>query len=141
MCFMIFLNEETPHQTIKTRSSKGRKIGIFPKGLVHRFGQKMEIFPLFLKRQIGQTNVFYDIQERRNASLDYENKKLKKSKNWDFSKGVSPWFWSKIGNFSTFLFQGIQARRMCFKPEKCVLRYCTRKKRLSRLQKQEFEKV
>ena len=50
--------------------------------------------------------VFYDILEGRNAFLDYKNKKLKKSKNWDFSKGVSPWFWSKIGNFSRFLFYG-----------------------------------
>ena len=48
--------------------------------------------------------VFYDILEGRNAFLDYKNNKLKKSKNWDFSKGVSPWFWSKIGYFSRFLF-------------------------------------
>ena len=48
--------------------------------------------------------MFYDIQERRNASLDYKNKKLKKSKNWDFSKGVSPWFWSKIGKVTRVLF-------------------------------------
>ena len=28
----------------------------------------------------------------KNAFLDYKNKKFKKSKNWDFSKGVNPWF-------------------------------------------------
>ena len=33
----------------------------------------------------------------------YKNNKFKKSKNWDFSKGVSPWLWSKYGNFSAFL--------------------------------------
>ena len=33
-----------------------------------------------------------------------KNRKLRKSKNQDFSKGVSPWFWSKIRNFSMFLF-------------------------------------
>ena len=32
---------------MKTRSSKRRKIGIFPKGLVHGFGQKLVIFPDF----------------------------------------------------------------------------------------------
>ena len=48
--------------------------------------------------------MIYDILERRNAFLDYKNEMSKKSKNWDFSKGVSPWFWSKIGNFSIFLF-------------------------------------
>ena len=32
-----------------------------------------------------------------------------------FFKGVSPWFWSKICHFSTFLFQVIQARKMFFR--------------------------
>ena len=27
-------------------------------------------------------------------------------KNCDFSKGVSPWFWSKIDHFSIFFFKG-----------------------------------
>ena len=30
--------------------------------------------------------------------------KFKKSKNWHFSKGVNPWFWSKNGHFSNFFF-------------------------------------
>ena len=47
--------------------------------------------------------MFYDILEGRNASLDNKNKKLKKSKNWNFPKLISPWFWSKIVNFSRFL--------------------------------------
>ena len=38
--------------------------------------------------------MFYDILERKNAFLGYENKEFKKSKNWHFSKGVSLWFWS-----------------------------------------------
>ena len=46
--------------------------------------------------------MFYVILKGRNASLDYINKKLRKLKNWDFSKGVSPSFWSKIGNFCKF---------------------------------------
>ena len=70
--------------------------------------------------------MFYDIAEGRNDSLDYKKRKLKKSKNCDFSKGVSLWFWSKIGNFSRFYFGENR-------PEKCVLRYFRRKKRLSRL--------
>ena len=31
---------------------------------------------------------------------------MKNSKNWHFSKGVNPWFWSKKGNFSKFFFLG-----------------------------------
>ena len=46
--------------------------------------------------------MFYDILDDGNAFIDYKNKRLKKSENWDFSKGVSSWFWSKIGNFSRF---------------------------------------
>ena len=51
MSFMIFLNEKTPFEAIKTRSPKSRKIDIFPKGLTHGFGPKMAIFPTFLFRQ------------------------------------------------------------------------------------------
>ena len=49
---------------------------------------------------------FTDILEGRNAFLDNKNKKLKKSKNWYLSKGVTPWFKTKIRHFSRFLFQG-----------------------------------
>ena len=37
MCFTIFQNEKTPFQAIKTKSSKSRKIAIFPKGLTLGF--------------------------------------------------------------------------------------------------------
>ena len=50
--------------------------------------------------------MFYDILERKNAFLGYKNKKVKISKNGRFSKGVSPWFWSKIDHFSTLYFLG-----------------------------------
>ena len=52
----------------------------------------------------AQENTFYDILDRKNAFLGYKNKKFKKSKNWEFSKGVNLWFWSKIGHFFIFLF-------------------------------------
>ena len=54
---------------------------------------------LFILRKIGQENEFHPILQRKNAFLEYKNNKFKKSKNWDFSKGVSPWFWSKMINF------------------------------------------
>ena len=68
--------------------------------------QKWPFFQLFFLGNIGQKNVFYDILERKNAFLGYKNKKSKKSKNGDFSKGVNPWFWSKNGHFSNFFFLG-----------------------------------
>ena len=68
--------------------------------------QKWPFFQLFFLAKISQKNVFYDIVERKNAFLSYKNKKLKKLKNWYFSKGVNPWFWSKNGHFSNFFFLG-----------------------------------
>ena len=76
--------------------------------------QKWPFYQLFFLGNIGQENVFYDILERKNAFLGYKNKKFKKSKNSHFSKGVNPWFWSKNGHFSNFIFQAIQARKMSF---------------------------
>ena len=81
MSFMIFLNEKTPFQSIKTRNPKSQKLDIFATGLTHFFGQKMAIFPTFFcVGNIGQENVFYDILERKNSFLVYKNKKSKKTK-------------------------------------------------------------
>ena len=113
MCFMIFQNEKTPFQAIKTRSSKSRKIDIFPKRLTHGLGQNLAIFPYFGFGNISHENMFYYILERKIASLGYKKKKFKKSKNLHFSKGANPWFRSKIGHFSIFFFKAIQARKMC----------------------------
>ena len=68
--------------------------------------QKWSFFQLFFLGNIGQENVFYDILEQKNAFLGQKNKKFKNSKNWQFSKGVNPWFWSKNGHFSNFYFLG-----------------------------------
>ena len=43
---------------------------------------------------------------KKNAFVAYKNKKFKKSKNWHFSKGVNPRFWSKNGHFSKLFFLG-----------------------------------
>ena len=61
---------------------------------------------LFFLGNIGQENDFYDILEWKNAFLGYKNKEFENSKNWHFSKGVSPWFWSKNGQFSNLFFLG-----------------------------------
>ena len=45
--YHILQKEKTAFYAIKTRSSKSRKIGIFPKGLTHGFGRKMAIFSTF----------------------------------------------------------------------------------------------
>ena len=78
--------------------------GQFLKGVNPWFVSKNGDFSNFFLRNIGQENVFYDILERKIASLGYKNKKFKMSKNGQFSKGVNPWFVSKNGDFCTFFF-------------------------------------
>ena len=58
---------------------------MFSKGLVHGFGPKLAIFPSsFFLSNLGQENVFYDILERKNTFLCYENKELKKGEELQF---------------------------------------------------------
>ena len=66
----------------------------------------MAIFPTFFSGNIGQENDFYHILERKNALLGSKNKKLKKSKNCQFSKGVNPVSWSKNSHFPIFFLLG-----------------------------------
>ena len=113
--FTIVQNAKTPSKAIKTRSAKVQKIDIFSKGLVHGFGQKMAIFPTFLCQAIYARKMTFTIfYKKKNTFLGYKIKNYKKSKNWLFSKGVNPWFWSKNAHFSNFLFQAIQPRKMSF---------------------------
>ena len=76
--------------------------------------QKWPFFKLLFWKNIGQENVFYDILERKNAFVGDKNKKLKKSKNWRFSKGVNPWFWSKNGHFSKFFLGDIAQKKVFY---------------------------
>ena len=76
--------------------------------------QKWPFFQLFFLGNIGQENVSYDILERKNAFWGYKNKKSKKSKNWHFSYGVNPGFWSKNGHFSNFFFFGNMGQENVF---------------------------
>ena len=43
--------------------------------------KKASFFRRLVLRDIGQENVFYDILERKNVFLGYENEELRKSKN------------------------------------------------------------
>ena len=76
--------------------------------------QNWLFFQVFFLCNIGQEKVFYDILERKNAFLAYINRKFKQSKNWHFSKGVNPWFWSRNGRFSNFFFLGNKGQENVF---------------------------
>ena len=89
----------------KNNKFKKSKNWDFSKGVNPWFWLKIGHFPIvFFLGNIGQRNVFYDILKRKNTFLGYKNNKFKQLKNWDFSKGVNLWFWSKIGRFSIFFF-------------------------------------
>ena len=114
---MIFQNEKTLFQAIKTRSSKRRKIENFPKGLTHGFGPKMAIYPTFF---------FQALQARKMCFMIFQNKKTpfqakKKEKEVQkvekltfFQRGLTPGFGPKMAIFPSFFLKAIQARKMSF---------------------------
>ena len=42
--------------------------------------------------RIGLNIMFDFVRDKKEGFLDYKNDIIKKSENWDFFKGVSPWF-------------------------------------------------
>ena len=89
MSFTIFQNEKTPFQAIKTRSSKSRKIVIFPKGLTHSFGPKMARFPTFFFQAIQARKMFFTILYIEKTPLQpIKSKRLKTPKTNIFPKAL-----------------------------------------------------
>ena len=89
----------------KNKKFKKSKNSDFSKGVNPWFwSKKGHFFQIFFLRNIGKENVFYDILERKNSFLGFKNKKLKKSKNWHFYKGVNSWFLSKNDHYSNLCF-------------------------------------
>ena len=54
--------------------------------------KKMATVSFFLFLVKLARKMFHDILQRKTSFKDIKNSNLKQSKNWDFSKGVSPWF-------------------------------------------------
>ena len=111
--FSTFYIANKPFWTTKTSVSKTHKIGIFAKGLVHGFGQKFEILWTFRWCKIHPEKVLGDVLVRKQAFLEYENISLKKTPNLHFSKGFSPWFWSKSWSFIIFSVYQKQIEKKC----------------------------
>ena len=87
MCFLIFHNEKhLCREDIKTRTSKSKKIDIFPKGEVHGFGGKLAIFPTYFLRQYIPGKMCFKILWNEKTNFQgYKIEKSKKSKNGPFS--------------------------------------------------------
>ena len=94
MSFMIFQNEKTPFQAMKT---------------------KWPFFQVFFFQAIqAKKNVFYDILEQKNAVLGYKKRSSNSRKIDIFPKGLTQGFRPKMAIFPTFFFQAIQARKNVF---------------------------
>ena len=132
--FYDFLEQKIPLQAIKTRSLKSLKIDSFPKLLTHGFGPKRAVFPTFFFRQYRPGKCLLRYCTTINVFLGYKKKKIKKSKKSHFLKWLSHGFGPKVAIFQIFFFW---ERR----PGKRPLRYSRTKECLSRLQKQEVQKV
>ena len=106
--FLRFSAKKNDFLRHKNKKFKNLKNWDFSKGLNPWFRSQNGHFSNFLfLGNIGQENVFYDILEKKkNDFLRHKNKKFKNLKNWDFSKGLNPWFRSQNGHFSNFLFLG-----------------------------------
>ena len=76
----------------------------FKSGLSMVLVKNFKFLSSFLLGSFLLENVFRDILYRKLAFFDHKNIDLKKSQNSHFSKGVSPWFWSKISSCFIFSF-------------------------------------
>ena len=94
---MIFQNKKTPFQAVKARSSKTRKIYIFPWNC-----SKNGYFSHFFLGNIAQENVFYDILERKHTFLGYKGRKFKISKKCHFLDFFNVSFYSLERCFFVF---------------------------------------
>ena len=75
-------------------------MGIFQRGSPMVSVKKSTIFSSVFLSKIGLEIMFSYSLERKEAFEDDKNVNFLKSKKWVFSKGVHPWFRSKIQNFS-----------------------------------------
>ena len=124
MSFMIFQNEKTPFQAIKTRSLKTQTIDIFPNGLTHDLGPKMPIYQSLLFSQYRPGKCLLWTKKRLRSQ---KKSRSSKSRKIDiFPKGLTHFFGGKINIYAIFFFTQ-------YRPGKCLLRYSRTKKRLSRL--------
>ena len=58
--------------------------------------KKLKFFYLLSLSKIDHEKLFGDVLDKKEAIKDYKNDCLRKTHSQNFSKGVSPSFWSKI---------------------------------------------
>ena len=106
-CFLRYSRTKNAFLSYKNKQFKREKNWHISKGVNPWFWSKNgRFFQPFFLGNIGQENVFYDILERKNASLGYKNKKFKTAKNWHFPKGLTHGFGPKLAILLCFFYIG-----------------------------------
>ena len=123
------LDRKTPFQPIETRSSKCRKVDIFPKGLTHGFGAKMAISPtVFFLAIWARKMSFMTFQNEKTPFQAIKTRTSKNRKVDNFKKELTHGVGPKMAIFENFFFRQ-------YRPGKCLLSCSSTKTRLSRLKK------
>ena len=113
MCFSIFENEKTCFLAIKQEVQKVEKLPFFREQPIVSV-KNWPFFQLFFQAVQARLMSFTIFQSENTPFQAVNTRRLIKWKNCHFSKGVSPWFWSKIGHVSIFFLKVIQGKKMCF---------------------------
>ena len=108
MTFSIVQIEKTAFQAIKTRSSKSRKIDIFPKALAHGFGPKLAIFGIFFYFILARKMTFSIFQIEKTPFYAIKTRSSKSRKIDIFTKGFTRGFGPNMAVFPTFFFGTIR---------------------------------
>ena len=58
--------------------------------------KKLKFLYVLCLSKIDREKLFADVLDKKEAFKDYKNNCVRKTQNENFSKGVSPSFWSKI---------------------------------------------
>ena len=115
MSFMIFQNERTPFQVIKTGSSKRRKMDILLKGLNDAFAPQIASFLTFSFQAIQARKISLIIFQNKKSPFSPIKTRSSKSRKITFSrKGLTHGFGSKMSIFPTFFLSQ-------YRPGKCLL--------------------
>ena len=113
--FCDILGKKNAFLGYKKKKFKKPKNCDFSKGVNPWFWYKNGHFSNSFFRKNGPGKcLLRSSRTKKNAFLGYKSRKIKKWKNWYFSKEVNPWFWSKNGHYFNFFFSAISARKMCF---------------------------
>ena len=112
--FYDILERENAFLGYKNKNFKKTKNWHFSQRVNPGFWSENGHFSNFLFRQYRPGKCVLQYSRTKNRLSRPKKKKIKQSKNWRFSKGVNPWFWSKNDHFSNFFFQAKKGEKKVF---------------------------